>query len=207
MCVCACALGVKYMVCVRALSLCKIHGVCACALSLSKYCVCALSLSSLPLSKYCVCSLSLFLLFLLFLLSPSLNIVCVCSLSSLSPLSKYVRALSLPSLPSRNTCALSLFPLSPLEICARCGSKGRGPAPQAQRSYHGCCYHGRISGAAARKGRVRLRRPCHEEHEEKHTEIANEMRMLLMVYPPVTLGSVSEREWSVARGMSVVRFS
>jgi hypothetical protein len=54
---------------------------------------------------------------------------------------------------------------------------------------------------------VRLRRPCHEEHEEKHTEIANEMRMLLMVYPPVTLGSVSEREWSVARGMSVVRFS
>jgi len=193
--------------------------------------VCALSLSSLPLSKYCVCSLSLFLLFLLFLLSPSLNIVCVCSLSSLSPLSKYVRALSLPSLPSRNMCALplfplfpsrnmcvlplfpleicalSLFPLSPLEICARCGSKGRGPAPQAQRSYHGCCYHGRISGAAARKGRVRLRRPCHEEHEEKHTEIANEMRMLLMVYPPVTLGSVSEREWSVARGMSVVRFS
>ena len=33
------------------------------------------------------------------------------------------------------------------------------------------------------------------------------MRMLLIVYPPVTLGSVSEREWSLARGMSVVRFS
>ena len=31
--------------------------------------------------------------------------------------------------------------------------------------------------------------------------------MLLIVYPPVTLGSVSEREWSLARGMSVVRFS
>ena len=60
---------------------------------------------------------------------------------------------------------------------------------------------------AARKGRVRLRRPCHEEHEEKHRENCKRNEDVTDGLPPVTLGSVSEREWSLARGMSVVRFS
>ena len=60
---------------------------------------------------------------------------------------------------------------------------------------------------AARKGRVRLRRPCHEEHEEKHRENCKRNEDVTDGLPPVTLGSVSEREWSLARGMRVVRFS
>jgi hypothetical protein len=39
------------------------------------------------------------------------------------------------------------------------------------RSYYRRCYHGGSAGVAVKRGRVRLRRPCHEEHEEKYTEI------------------------------------
>jgi len=94
----------------------------------------------------------------------------------------------------------------PLAKCI-CGSESQGPAPRRSAAIIGAATQLLLVRPAARKGRVRLRRPCHEEHEEKHTEIANEMRMLLIVYPPVPLGSVSEREWSLARGMRVVRFS
>jgi hypothetical protein len=45
------------------------------------------------------------------------------------------------------------------------------------------CYHGRISrGRQRERGRVRLSRPCHEEHEEKYTE---KCKRNVLVFPVI----------------------
>ena len=149
-------LSVKYVLCVRCLSLNivalslfppSLSKYCVCVCCLSKYCVCVLSVSIL-----CVCSLSL---------PPSLSkyCVCVCCLSqycvcclSLPPFPLKILCVCVLSLSILCVCSLSRSGPHPLANCI-CGSKGRGPAPQAQRSFYWCCYHGRISGAAARKGK------------------------------------------------------
>jgi hypothetical protein len=51
------------------------------------------------------------------------------------------------------------------------------------RSYYRRCYHGGSAGVAVKRGRVRLRRPCREEHEEKDTE---KCKRNVLVFPVIT---------------------
>ena len=105
-----------------------------------------LSLSVKYMVRVCVCALSLFPL-------PSQNIVCVCAVSL------------------NIVCVLSLKVRVPTHWrIASVVVKVEDLLPRRSAAIIGAATTGGSAGRQRERGRVRLRRPCHEEHEEKHTE-------------------------------------